>query len=331
MHISNQVTISIVIPVYNVRSYIDECIFSLVNQTLPDIQLIIVDNGCEDDSMSIVEKYIESRNNVSIVKLEKNVGLAKARNIGMKSAVGEFIAFVDSDDVCDLTMFEKMYKQAKALNADVTVCNVATFTTDTKYAKSHHYSYWYQETEKTFPIEGHPEQWMEMAAWAKLSKRSYINSVEYSFTPGSLCCEDVPGATKLFLNTDKIASVNECLYFYRNRPDSLSKKTSFKFASDFSWAMRQQDILLDQRGIYDNANLYYIFLVRILLANHILTHMENSEFKRSFYEIANAFHRFDNDFINKACVYNLFHKKLVTAILDGNVRKYKRLIKGINK
>ncbi len=319
--------VSIIIPVYNVEKYVEECFVSLVNQTLDGIQLIIVDNGCLDKSVEIVEKILKNHHNYRIVKLEKNVGLAQARNIGMKYAVGEYISFVDSDDLCDTQMYELMYGQAQRLDADIVVCNVMSFITGKKDGHPHHAQCLYQEDEKTYSIKGHPQLWIEMAAWAKLVKRSYAEFVGYSFTPNSLCCEDVPGATRLFVNTSKIAILNECLYFYRNRPGSLSKKTSYKYAKDFAWAMNQQDKIVDKLPSIDNVNLYYIFLVRLLLANHVLTHMQKKDIKKSLNEISTAFNRFDDAFIEKACTYSAFNKEVVKTIIDKNISKYLYLVK----
>ena len=326
---NDEIYVSIIVPVYNVLPYIEECVASLVNQTLSNIQLVFVDNGCEDSSMDIVNSYIKEKENVDVVILEKNVGLPQARNIGMKHAKGKYLAFVDSDDLCDLTMFEKMYKKAEEYDADVVICNVASFEEKSYKAHDHHSESWYCEDNGVYPMHGHAQQWMEMAAWAKLVRKEYASLVDYKFTAGSLCCEEVPGTTRLLLNTRKIVTINETLYFYRNRPNSLSKKTNKKFADDFVWAMQEQDEIFNKKQMTDSLNLYYVFLVRLLLANHILSHMNKKELKYSISQIRKVFEIFPKRLITSFCSYNHANLELIEIIMKSDYKEYKRWIKGV--
>ena len=116
--------VSVIVPVYNVENYIEKCIDSLLGQTLEDIEIIIVNDGSTDNSKDKIMPYIENFPN-KIKYLEKqNGGLSSARNYGMPSATGEYIAFLDSDDYVEYDMYEKLYNKAKSEDFDVTVCNV---------------------------------------------------------------------------------------------------------------------------------------------------------------------------------------------------------------
>ena len=100
--------ISIIVPIYNVEKYLKRSLDSLVNQTLKDIEIILVDDGSTDNSHKIAEGYKKNYSNVLLVTKE-NGGLSDARNFGLQYASGEYIAFVDSDDYVESQMFERMY------------------------------------------------------------------------------------------------------------------------------------------------------------------------------------------------------------------------------
>ena len=115
--------VSVIVPVYNVEKYIDKCLESLVNQTLKDIEIIIVNDGSTDNSIKIVEEYKEKYKNKIIYLEKENGGLSDARNYGIQYAKGEYIAFLDSDDYVDRKMYEKLYNKAIENNSDIVECD----------------------------------------------------------------------------------------------------------------------------------------------------------------------------------------------------------------
>ena len=115
--------VSVIVPFYNVEKYIDRCLNSLVNQTLEDIEIIIVNDGSKDNSETIAKEY-SSKYKDKIIYLEKeNGGLSDARNYAIPYATGEYIAFLDSDDYVEVNMYEQMYEKAKKENADIVECD----------------------------------------------------------------------------------------------------------------------------------------------------------------------------------------------------------------
>lgn len=103
--------VSIIVPVYNVEKYLDRCMDSLLNQTLKEIEIIMIDDGSPDYSPVMCDQYAEKDNRVKVIH-KKNAGLGFARNSGLEIATGEYVAFVDSDDFIDIDAFEKLYKAA---------------------------------------------------------------------------------------------------------------------------------------------------------------------------------------------------------------------------
>ena len=109
--------ISIIVPVYNVEPYLRQCLNSLVNQTLKDIEIICVNDGSPDDCLSILHEHAEKDNRIAVIN-QKNTGLSGARNSGLKVASGEYVMFVDSDDWVDVRICEELYNAALRENAD---------------------------------------------------------------------------------------------------------------------------------------------------------------------------------------------------------------------
>ena len=112
--------VSIVIPVYNVEKYLDRCVNSVLNQTLKEIEIILVDDGSPDRCPEMCDRYSEQDSRIKVIH-KINGGLGMARNSGMQIANGEFVAFVDSDDFVQKDMYEKFYESAKGNNLDVCV------------------------------------------------------------------------------------------------------------------------------------------------------------------------------------------------------------------
>lgn len=119
------ISISVIVPVYNSEAYIRRCVDSIINQTLDNIEIILIDDGSTDKSGEICDLYATIDNRVKVIH-QKNAGVSAARNVGIDVAVGEYIGFVDSDDWIELNMYEKLLCEAKKSCSDVVMCDVAT-------------------------------------------------------------------------------------------------------------------------------------------------------------------------------------------------------------
>ena len=130
--------VSVVVPCYNVENYIRQCLDSLVNQTLKDIDIICVNDGSTDNTLSILREYEQKDPRVSVIN-KNNSGYGNSMNIGFDAASGEYIGIIESDDYADLDMFEKLYNEAKLHSLDV--------------YKSGYYLYYSKPEEKNERIE----------------------------------------------------------------------------------------------------------------------------------------------------------------------------------
>lgn len=116
------IKVSIIIPVYNAMKDLERCIESIINQTLQEIQIIIINDGSTDDSLSICEAYAKKDDRITLIN-KPNGGISSARNAGIEVAKGAYIGFVDSDDWVELEMFENMYLQVQEAQSEVCMCN----------------------------------------------------------------------------------------------------------------------------------------------------------------------------------------------------------------
>ena len=110
--------VSIVVPVYNVAPYLDQCFTCLVNQTYPHLEIIVVDDGATDDSPAICEAWAKKDPRIRVIH-KQNAGLGMARNTGLEYVTGKYVLFLDSDDYMDTTTVEKCVRQSEEYNADM--------------------------------------------------------------------------------------------------------------------------------------------------------------------------------------------------------------------
>jgi len=207
------IIISVIVPVYNVENYLIKCLESLVYQTLKDIELICVNDGSTDGSLAILEDYQKKFSQVKVYT-KSNGGLSDARNYGLKHAVGEYIAFVDSDDYVSLNMFEILYEAIKQEEADLCIAQIKeVYPTYEKELVDHN---------ETYPLLGHP------TVWNKLYKHEWIKKYQIEF-PVGLWYEDNVFTYKYLLNHPKIVYVNDFLYYYRkDRVGSIMSLTPIR-------------------------------------------------------------------------------------------------------
>lgn len=121
--------VSVILPIYKVEKYLDRCMHSLLNQTLKDIEIIMVDDGSPDNCPSMCDQYVKEDSRVKVIH-KQNAGLGFARNSGLEIATGDYIAFVDSDDYVSVTAFEILLKVALEENADYVMCGYKSVRND---------------------------------------------------------------------------------------------------------------------------------------------------------------------------------------------------------
>ena len=209
--------VSIIVPVYNVEEYLSECLDSLVNQTLRDIEIIVVNDGTKDNSQKIIDKYTKKYKNVKAYKKE-NGGLSSARNYGLKYANGEYIAFVDSDDWIETDMYEKMYNKAVENDFDMVVCGLRYVYEDNYKNKCVSSNI----KNDIYTRRGIKKSMLNIypAAWNKIfNKRLFDHKV---FFKEKVWFEDVEFIYRLYPYINSVGVIDETFYNYRQREGSIT-------------------------------------------------------------------------------------------------------------
>lgn len=210
--------VSIIVPIYNVEQYLEECLDSLVNQTLKDIEIICVNDASPDGSLLIAEKYAANDARVKVVSHQKNQGLGPARNTGVEHAVAPYVMFVDSDDVVTHNMAERLYTEMQNQDVDLVWCNIGGMSEsgDVKKAGEAIPAGLYTSTQVL--SESYLYQTL-LPVWNKLYKRALIEDVKQQ----PIVSEDQPFLAVVLGRCKKIVVIQDSLYYYRNRQGTLSK------------------------------------------------------------------------------------------------------------
>ena len=251
--------VSIIVPFYNVERYIEKCLETLVNQTLEDIEIILVNDGSKDKSIEIVNKFLEKYPEKLVYFEKENGGLSDARNYAIPYAKGEYIAFLDSDDYVEKDMYEKMYQLAKEENSDMVECDF----------------YWeYPEKTKidTGAIYNGKKEMLEkvrVVAWNKLIKREILEKAKIEF-PKGYRYEDVEFTYKLIPYLEKVSFLKKPCIHYIQRENSISNSQNERTKEIFD-VLDHVISYYKEKGIYDEYKdqIEYVY-ARYLLCSSLL-------------------------------------------------------------
>ena len=223
--------ISLIVPVYNVKNYLRDCLDSLLAQTYPNFEIVVVDDASTDGSGKIVRRYAERYPSIRVVSHDRNRGLAAARNTGIAAARGEYIAFVDSDDYVSSNYLSGLYGNAAAQRADISVCGrYLAFETqeglrlveDAQTAFS---------CRRLSNLEGlralNSYRAFDMSMCSKLIKKSLLCGIEF---PEGKLCEDYFTCHKIVFKASCLYYDPAPLYYYRQRPGSISRGDKVNWA-----------------------------------------------------------------------------------------------------
>lgn len=302
--------LSIIVPVYNVEKYIDKCIESLVNQTLQEIEIIIVNDGSQDRSEEKIENFVKKYPTKIKYLEKKNGGLSSARNLGLNYATGEYIAFLDSDDYVEKIMYEEMYKLAKKENSDMVECD---FIWEWEYGKKvfdKRKEYQYPDKDKR-QIMKKPR----VVVWNKIYKREIINKIRFS---EGLIYEDLEFFYKIVPDLKTISYIDKYFVHYIQRKDSISNTQTEKTNDIFK-------ILDNIFDYYVENNLYYKYKKELkYMCRRVLI---GSSMKRIL-KIKDIHLRIK--MIKKTIIYLLKNKKKIKSNISNKVDKL-NLCFGITK
>ena len=211
--------VSVIVPVYNVEKYLEKCLDSLVNQTLKDIEIIVVNDGTKDNSQEIIDKYAKKYPKKVKGFIKENGGQSSARNYGLEYAKGEYIGFVDSDDYVELDMFEKLYNKAKEDDFDISICNLNFVYEDTDDKKEFSINMNSDLTDKE-SLRKHMIN-IYPVVWNKIYKKSLFETSKLKFKE-KVWFEDVEFLYKLVPYVKSVGVIDDYLYNYLQRQGSVT-------------------------------------------------------------------------------------------------------------
>lgn len=222
--------VSIVVPLYNQEKYLKECMDSLVNQTLKNIEIIVVNDGSTDSSLSIAEEYQKGDDRIKIID-KTNSGYGNTMNLGIDAATGEYIGIVEPDDFIDLSMYEELYIKAKSKNLDLIKSDFYRFVTDEKGEYVLDYIQ-IDKAKKFYNKILNPEENLDvfrlvMNTWSGIYKTDFIrnNNIRHNETPGA-SFQDNGFWFQTFIKANRVFFLDKA--FYKNRRDNENSSVKSK-------------------------------------------------------------------------------------------------------
>ena len=270
--------ISVIIPIYKVEEYLDECIDSIVKQTYTNLEIILIDDGSPDECPQMCDEWARKDNRIKVVH-KANGGLSDARNAGLEIASGQYISFVDSDDYIRADMMEKLYAALIRENADIAACGILTCEGEKQTAwgckdmvgtREQIYALLYSDT--AYPV----------AAWNKLYRRTCWDILRF---PVGKTCEDAFTTYQLIHSAKRIVMIPEAMYSYRIRPDSImtSSFSVKKMDEEEAWRCNYQFMERNYPQYRKKAFDFYLQKVNGLI--HLIRIEDRKEFAEQYQKL----------------------------------------------
>lgn len=249
----NSPLISIIIPIYNSADFLEECLLSVKQQTYKNIEVILVDDGSRDESKLICQKFIENDERF-ILFVQENQGVSVARNRGLQSVRGEYITFVDSDDMIDAHYIEYLYGAIKNYNVNLSVCDRYIFSDNLPNVN----------ISNTVQIRDVNESFFERSmisnVWGRMFAKTIIKDLR--FDTSLYVGEDLLFFCSILKRVNKVAIISGKLYFYRMHGESAchGNYTLKKYTEINAW-MKVRNLFLDDQQILRKINSMFGFSI----------------------------------------------------------------------
>ncbi|WP_018590970.1 glycosyltransferase family 2 protein [Terrisporobacter glycolicus] len=269
-------TISIILPVHNTSSYLEECLNSIHNQSFKNYELICVDDGSLDNSYEILKKYEKIITNCKVIR-QSNQGVASARNEGLRNVSGDYIVFIDSDDFIEYNYLERLYNESCNTNADVVICNFYRYYDNSKLKlpvvckKSSGVYSSYNILKSLIP-----DNLIHSYLWNKLWKKELFENINFP----SIKYEDISIMCDLFYKAKKVSIISDTLYYYRIRKTSIVRNYSISTQNDYVKAYGFIRLFLKEKNIYDKFKFSFALLsIKVFFVMFFINIFLISEYK----------------------------------------------------
>lgn len=251
------------------EKYIGDCIQSVINQTYPSIEFVLVDDCGSDKSVDIINDFISSTHKdgleIKLIHHEHNQGVAAARSHAMQVATGDYIFCLDSDDMLKPECIDHLVKRMEETDADFVVCD--------HYSDKENEGLGGHLCPPVDVLEGNEacihalaECWFNVAPWCKLLKRSFIEQHHLYFCDGILN-EDAPWTFQLCLNASKIAFLAEALYYYRYNGNSIMSDSKKRLVNESNMIALEifHDEIVKRPDLWESKDIYILFMRQIVI------------------------------------------------------------------
>jgi len=273
--------ITIIVPVYNVADYLERCIYSIINQTYKNLEIILVDDGSTDDSGLMCDDFASKDKRIKVIHKE-NGGLSDARNVAIDIATGDYITFVDSDDYIELDMVEFLYESIINNDADISTCLYQNFYDGEDVLE---YS---DNTEFVCSCDEALEKLLYQndcttSAWGKLYKTYLFDGIRY---PKGKICEDLDTTYLLFAKTSKVVINTVKKYYYLQRSSSIiNSKFNPKRMDALEFAKKETDFIIKNYPNLIKGSFNREFMEAIFILDSMSNLKDNKVF---IYELKNT-------------------------------------------
>lgn len=298
----DNVLVSVIVPVYNSEKYLEECIDSIVNQTLRNIEIIFVDDGSTDSSLTILEQYQKNDDRIRIIR-QKNQFAGVARNNGLKAATGKYVIFLDSDDFFELNMLEKTTNLAETFQVELVHFDYWYYDSETKHRVPRRRKY--NLPQKVFSAKELTAEELgggDPCPWNKLLLRSYVLSTGLRYQELSSCNDDYFNKMIFFL-AERIISVSECFVNYRTNNENstqgkVRKATAVGLENTLKCQLSIKQEMMDRNIFIGEYQKYY--------------------YQRATWIISSCLSETKNSIQNMRLGYDLVKRKIVPEIFPSS-------------
>ena len=219
--------VSILVPCYNVEKYVRQCLDSVVNQTLKDIEIICINDGSKDSTPEILQEYAAKDKRVKVIS-KPNSGYGASMNIGLEAATGDYVGIVESDDFVELNMFERLYETAIKNDLDLARCQYYFYKSADESNEKCDNS-WVVQNKVYCPLDDNTPFMQAPSIWCNLSRRKMLNDNHIRFleTPGA-SYQDTAFAFKLYASAQRFMMIDDYLLHYRIDNENSSVASAAK-------------------------------------------------------------------------------------------------------
>lgn len=307
--------VSLTIATYNVEKYIEESFKSLLSQSFDNLEIICIDDASSDKTPTMLEKFAENDKRVKLIVKKQNEGLAVARNEALDLAKGKYVAFLDGDDLYEMSLFEKAVSVAEKEQSDVVVWDYCTFYKESELDELKKQPSDLKRVETTDNVA-----FLQRPAftWVKLFRTDFLRELGVKF-PFGLTRQDIPVHWHVFTSDAKVSILPERLSFYRQQPGATTAQKGRKLL-DIAQIQLEVKKVLDEVGLYHQFKNTY--LEQQLNMLHGMYDNVKPEFKREALSLINdQLGEPQTEYINSSKPMRRqarwFYKDLQGSFIDG--------------